>query len=498
MKPNLSLLAAIWGFAVTCTGQVSITLSTVPAGLVITIDGLPAVSPRTLAWMPGSTHTISAGSPQGGDFTRYLFSSWSDGGAATHTYTVPSSASTVTANFVTQHRLTRAAVPVIGGTVVAIPPAGDGFYNDGTVVQMTASPVAGFAFTGYSGVVSGSVPSQAVVMSEPRSVTAAFGLVAGSAKSNAPPRVVFRDIWGGIRANVFGSLALLTAGGVFGGDPQVVVNADGDATIAGLDTYGSIWLNTLRASDLQFTGWRNAAGNIQGVPAVALAPSGSIYIAVRDTGNAYWLNSYNSVAGLGNWIRLGGIFSSDPAMAFTPDGVLHLIGKDMWNALWAGDYSPSTGFQNWRLGGGTVQGKPAVTGGTDGAVYVAVRDTWGGLWVSRLQNGSWLGWSFGGGIMVDDPRIVNLGNGLLVAVIRDGWNNVWYRQYTEGTAGGWLSWIRAGGGVTTASAAAVDGELFIAGAKTTGEICWFRSQDPQWTIVGFRGLISGNVSAGPR
>ena len=499
MKPSLACWFAAALGATAAWGQVNINLITIPEGLAISVDGSPAqASPRVMSWAVGSTHTIAVASPQGGGGARYVFSGWSDGGPASHSITVPGSAATFTASFTAQYQLNRMASPFISGAVIAIPPSADGYYNSGTVVQLTASPTAGFSFSGYQGDASGTSPSQTVVMSAPRSVTAFFNLIAGVVKTSVPPRLAFRDVWGGIRVNVFGSTSLLPAGGIFGGDPQVVVGADGDAYLVALDTYTSIWINTLRASDLQFTGWRNAGGLIKGIPAIGLSPNGSVYVAVRDQYNAYWLTSYNSVSGLGAWTFLGGNFAADPAMAISSDGAVHLVGKDPWSALWTTTYTPGNSFPGWRSGGGIIQGKPSVSIGTDGVLYVAARDNYQGLWLGRIQNGTWLGWSFGGGIMSIDPKIVTLGDGTVVSVIRDSWGGIWYRPFTEGTSSGWLPWVNAGGKLNAAALAASDGELYIAGANPNGDLCWYRANLNQWTNLGFRGLIAGEVGAGPR
>ncbi len=57
---------------------------TVPAGLNVTVDGFSFTGNRTYWWPEGSTHTVSAPSPQERGQVRYAFADWSDGGAATH------------------------------------------------------------------------------------------------------------------------------------------------------------------------------------------------------------------------------------------------------------------------------------------------------------------------------------------------------------------------------------------------------------------------------
>ncbi|MFW2514662.1 PQQ-dependent sugar dehydrogenase, partial [Demequina sp. SO4-13] len=80
--------------------KVDFTVATEPAGLVVNLDSVPRAAPWVHDTLIGFEHTVSARSPQclGGD--SYVFDSWSDGGAATHTYTVPDTASTLTATFV--------------------------------------------------------------------------------------------------------------------------------------------------------------------------------------------------------------------------------------------------------------------------------------------------------------------------------------------------------------------------------------------------------------
>ena len=96
-----------------------VTITTVPASLPIVVDGGTAVTaPQSFNWTAGSTHTISVNSPQqGGGGTRYVFGNWSDGGAQTHTVTVPTTPTTYTATFKTQFLLTTSVVPA--GTAVS-------------------------------------------------------------------------------------------------------------------------------------------------------------------------------------------------------------------------------------------------------------------------------------------------------------------------------------------------------------------------------------------
>jgi glucose/arabinose dehydrogenase len=78
---------------------VDLTLASVPSGLDLTINGRTATAPFTTTVIEGSTNTISAPSPQTAGGSSWTFSSWSDGGAATHTIDAGSADATLTATF---------------------------------------------------------------------------------------------------------------------------------------------------------------------------------------------------------------------------------------------------------------------------------------------------------------------------------------------------------------------------------------------------------------
>ncbi len=103
---------------------------------------------------------------------QYVFKSWSDGGALSHSITVGASATTYTATFTEQYQLIISASPAAGGTVT---PASGTFYDSGTVVPVTATASSGDAFTNWTGsVASSSSSSTTVTMSGPQTVTASF------------------------------------------------------------------------------------------------------------------------------------------------------------------------------------------------------------------------------------------------------------------------------------------------------------------------------------
>lgn len=144
------------------------TIQTVPAGLVITVDGTNYTAPRTFNWAPGSLHTSATVSPQSGGLgTNYLWSSWSYGGGISNVITAAAIDTNYTANFTTQYYLTMNAGT--GGTVS--PP--NGWYNSGTNVVISATASNGYQFSGWMGSGSGSYrgPNQSASVTMNGSIT---------------------------------------------------------------------------------------------------------------------------------------------------------------------------------------------------------------------------------------------------------------------------------------------------------------------------------------
>src|SRR5579862_2501813 len=78
-----------------------ITIVTSPPGFQILADRTILRSPTSLEWGVGTVHTLGVVEPQvDGYGNTWVFASWSDGGASTHTYTMPQGSVTVTAAFV--------------------------------------------------------------------------------------------------------------------------------------------------------------------------------------------------------------------------------------------------------------------------------------------------------------------------------------------------------------------------------------------------------------
>jgi uncharacterized protein (TIGR03437 family) len=92
----------------------NINLVTSPPGLQVLADTAPITTPYTLQWGMGTTHSLTAISPQLDlQSNPWVFSSWSDGGAMTHAYTVP----IVT----TPDNVVATYVPGVGATFTSVP-----------------------------------------------------------------------------------------------------------------------------------------------------------------------------------------------------------------------------------------------------------------------------------------------------------------------------------------------------------------------------------------
>jgi RHS repeat-associated protein len=153
---------------------VTITVTTAPAGLLLTVNGTGCTAPCDYQWTPGSNQTIGVSSPQSGPpGTQYLYANWSDGGAQSHSITVPSSPTTYTANFSTQYYLTTVASS--GGS---ISPSSE-WVNSGAGVSVSASANSGYQFTGFSGALAGTTTPQILTMTAPFTVTANFSTGSG-------------------------------------------------------------------------------------------------------------------------------------------------------------------------------------------------------------------------------------------------------------------------------------------------------------------------------
>lgn len=80
--------------------KVPLTVTSVPAGLQVLLDGRPFAAPHGTTGVVGVIRSVGVESPQYANGKFWAFTSWSDGGAQSHPFTTPGSAATYTATFI--------------------------------------------------------------------------------------------------------------------------------------------------------------------------------------------------------------------------------------------------------------------------------------------------------------------------------------------------------------------------------------------------------------
>ncbi len=165
-------------------GTVTITVTSAPVGLAVTVDGVfCAATPCSYQWTPGSPHTLAAATQMGGAGTQYAFGSWAGGAESPDQVTGPSTATTYTAAFTTQYLLTTSASPSNEGSVT---PATQ-YFNAGSQVMITATALTGNQFVNFTGTTNSSTNPLTVTMNGPVTETANFGAGAVSITVTSVP-----------------------------------------------------------------------------------------------------------------------------------------------------------------------------------------------------------------------------------------------------------------------------------------------------------------------
>jgi hypothetical protein len=180
----------------TVANTVAVTIASSPSGLSFGVSGTGCspgtglTTPQTLQWTPGSTCAVTFASPQGGPGTQYVFNQWADNNSNNpRTFSVPSSATTYTADFTTQYQLTTAASPSGGGTVT---PSSGQYYNSGAVVNLQANANNGYVFANWTGSVqNANSAATTVTMSGAESVTANFSANVNVTIASMPSGLAF-------------------------------------------------------------------------------------------------------------------------------------------------------------------------------------------------------------------------------------------------------------------------------------------------------------------
>jgi len=154
--------------------KVHVALQTTPPGLKIIVDDSMHSSPIEFSWAVGTTHVISAlDSQYTSADVRYIYKSWSDGGAKSHTITAMNN-TTFVAEFTAQYHLTMNAEP--GGNVTPQ----SGWYDSASTITIRALPNPGYKFERWQGTGNGSYSDTGnpanITMHSPITETAYFNI----------------------------------------------------------------------------------------------------------------------------------------------------------------------------------------------------------------------------------------------------------------------------------------------------------------------------------
>ena len=151
-------------------------------------------------------HTLDTPSPQvaGDGHSRSSFAAWSDGGAQSHSITVPASDTTNTASFATQYLLDTTVTPSGAGTITNNPLGP--WYDAGQLVSLTAVTNAGYRIYFWQGVDSAASNTAQVTMN-------GYHLVQASFIPSDYPYIVVTNTGGAAPGDLIGNIDGRTADG---------------------------------------------------------------------------------------------------------------------------------------------------------------------------------------------------------------------------------------------------------------------------------------------
>ncbi len=313
--PNTSYVPVNFEYTVVTPSPIAVTLDTSPPALAFSVDSVSYNAGQTFNWTSGVSHTIAASSPQSaGTGAQYTWSSWSDGGAASHSI-APTGDTTLTANFTLQYLLTSSVSPPGAGSITAAAISAGGFYSAGSTFQLTATPAPGCAFTGWSGALGGSTDPQNITMSSPQTVTANFQCTAPPATafltsaslSGRPLRNDFNG-WVGMQITVGSDPLIVSALGrvCIAGNSRMhsvkLVNATGGMDVPG----ASIVVNLAGCAAGQFA-WSPVT------PSVTLPAGGRFYlVSLEAQGGDQWYD-YGAIATTADAVVSSAVYSTNGA-----------------------------------------------------------------------------------------------------------------------------------------------------------------------------------------
>jgi uncharacterized protein (TIGR03437 family) len=167
--------------AATYTSVGHLTVNSSISGLTVKVDGANCSTPCDIQRPVGTQVRVSApASVPLGDGTRGDLSGWSGsapGPAGDWVGSLGGDPVAISADYRTLNRLATASSPAGSASWSIQPGSPDGYYDSQTTVNVSVTAQPGYRFHGWSGDLSGSVPSGAVPMNAPRTVAAQFDAV---------------------------------------------------------------------------------------------------------------------------------------------------------------------------------------------------------------------------------------------------------------------------------------------------------------------------------
>jgi hypothetical protein len=326
---------------VTANFLTNITIQTSPSGLKFSVDGSASqTAPQTVS-LSQSSHSIAVATPQTGSAgNRYRFDKWNDQSTQPSRFIAVTTPTTYAASFVAQYLLTAMPQPSGSGSV-GFSPSGDGYYDTGTQLQLTATPSSNsWQFTNWSGDVSSTSNPLSVTTNSAFNVTANFiaantcGLSPASASFGAgasngntvsvagacgswsvsvPQDVKWIVITGGASGNGSGTVTY-----------NLLANPNGGTRSATLTIAGQSFLITQSGQGCLFgltpASVSTGANGGSGTFSVTLSGADCIWSA---TPNAAWLSITAGSGGTGNGTVTYAV-ASNQASSFSRTGTISL------------------------------------------------------------------------------------------------------------------------------------------------------------------------------
>jgi uncharacterized protein (TIGR03437 family) len=147
------------------------TITTNPANLPVEVDGAACLTPCVVERDAGASVRVTAAPVLNNiQRSRLVFRGWTDASSGNRAIQLLPEPKTYLANYAPQSLLSMAAEPSGGAAIVADPASSDGYYDTGSLVLLTAMPALGFRIQRWSGDITGTASTAAVLVDGPKDI----------------------------------------------------------------------------------------------------------------------------------------------------------------------------------------------------------------------------------------------------------------------------------------------------------------------------------------